>query len=344
MTNNKCVLPFINYDYQSNSPCCILQKYDDGKDRGELLADHTANKKSRFCEGCWKTEEVWGIESKRQQYNRLYEQYLEQTHNDVKLNIIPVGNVCNLSCLTCGPNASTGWFKKYNFINNTKLKHTLEQNINTENLKDIKGVEHIEFIGGETLQSQSLWDYLKIMDKSVSFSLQTNGTVVLTQEQVDLLNTFQTFNICFSIDGTNKIFEYLRQPANWESTLSNMKRYADFFGRKKLSYYITVSNLNIFYIDEIVIELFKVLPLPPKINFVHWPPEFAYNNLPVDLGKIVEGRNPGFFKKRKINWTGTKDSLQRSISNLAKQDEFSGLKFSDSLPEVYEMINDFVKK
>lgn len=343
MVDNKCVLPFINHDYQSNSPCCILQKYKDKTDRDELIADHTANKKSRFCEGCWKTEDV-GIESKRQRYNRIYKQYLKQTHNDVKLNIIPVGNVCGLSCITCGPNSSTGWFKKYNFINNTTSKYTVEQNIKTENLKDIKNLEHIEFIGGETLQSQSLWDYLKVMDKNVSFSLQTNGTIILTQEQINLLKTFQTFNICFSIDGYNKIFEYLRQPANWQATVTNIRRYADFFGRNKLSYYITVSNLNIFYIDTIAIELFKVLPIPQMLNFAHWPAEFSYNNLTSNLGKIVEKRNPGFFKKRKINWTGTKTSLQKTISNLTKQDEFSGMRFSDSLPEVYQLINDFVKK
>lgn len=343
MIDNKCVLPFINHDYQLNSPCCILQKYKDKTDRSELIADHTANKKSRFCEACWKTEDT-GVESKRQQYNRLYKPYLKQTRKDIKLNIIPVGNVCGLSCITCGPGPSTGWFKKYNFINNTPPKRDVEQNIKTENLKDINNVEHIEFIGGETLQSQSLWDYLKIMDKNVSFSLQTNGTIILTQEQINLLNTFPTFNICFSIDGYDKIFEYLRQPAKWQSTAINIRRYADFFGRNKLSYYITVSNLNIFYIDTIAIELFKVLPIPQMLNLVHNPTEFSYNNLTSELGKIVEKRNPGFFKKRKINWTGTKNSLQKTLSNLTKQDEFSGMRFSDSLPELYQLINDFVKK
>lgn len=344
MIENKCVLPFISHDHQANKPCCSLVKYDDEKDRNELITDHIANKKSRFCERCWKAEELEGIESKRQQYNRLYKQYEKQTHYDVKLKVIPVGNVCNLSCITCHPDVSTGWFKKYNFMNNTKLKYTVEQNIQTEDIKDVNGVEHIEFIGGETLQSQSLWDYLKIMDKNVSFSLQTNGTVILTQEQIDLLNTFQTFNICFSIDGYDKIFEYIRQPAKWQSTVSNIKRYAEFFGSKRLSYYTTVNNLNIFYIDAIVLELFKVLPIARDLNFVHWPAEFSHHNLPSELGKIVEARNPGFFKKRKINWSGTKKSLQRTMSNLAKQDEFSGLEFSDHLPEVYQMINDFVKK
>jgi len=342
--DNKCILPFINNDYQSNSPCCILQKYNDKTDRSELITDHTNNKKSKFCEACWKAEDT-GVKSKRQQYNMLYKQHLNQTHRDVKSNVIPVGNVCGLSCITCGPGPSTGWFKKYNFINkNNPSKYTVEQHIKTENLKDINNIEHIEFIGGETLQSQSLWKYLKTMDKNVSFSLQTNGTIKLTQEQINLLNTFPTFNICFSIDGYDKIFEYLRQPAKWQSTVTNIRHYAELFGRNKLSYYITVSNLNIFYIDTIVIELFKVLPVPQMLNLVHWPAEFSYDNLTPEIGKIVQKHNPCFFKTKKIEWKGTSHSLTLFTDNLKKQDEFSGLKFSDQLPDLYQLINDSVNK
>ena len=340
---NKCVLPFIKHDYQSNSPCCILQKYKDETDRGELIKDHANNKKSKFCEACWRTEHS-GVESKRQQYNSLYRQYLNQTHRDVKLNVIPVGNVCGLSCITCGPGASTAWFKKHNFMYESLFKFKVIQNIKVENLKDISNVDHIEFIGGETLQSQALWQFLQTIDKNTSFSLQTNGTVKLTREQLGLLNTFPNFNICFSIDGYDKIFEYLRQPAEWQSTSTNIRHYAKLFGRNKLSFYITVSNLNIFYIDSIVIELFKVLPISQMLNLVHNPEEFAFNNLTPEIGKIIEKRNPGFFKAKKIEWTGTSQSLTQLLGNLKKQDEFSGLQFSKQLPELYQLINNTTKK
>ena len=340
---NKCVLPFINHDYQTNSPCCILQKYNDKTDRSELIADHKNNKKSKFCEACWRSEDT-GVESKRQHYNRLYKQYLKQTHNDVKLNVIPIGNVCNLSCITCNPFSSTGWMKKHNFLHNNNTKFKINKDIKITDLANISNVDHIEFIGGETLQSQSLWQYLKTIDKNTSFSLQTNGTVKLTQEQIDLLNSFKSFNICFSIDGYDKVFEYLRQPAVWQSTATNIRHYAELFGRNKLSFYITVSNLNIFYIDTIVIELFKVLPVRQMLNLVHNPKEFAYDNLTPEIGKIVEKRNPGFLKTKKIEWTGTTQSLRLLIDNLKKQDEFSGLLFSKQLPELYQLIYNTINK
>ena len=99
---------------------------------------------------------------------------------------------------------------------------------------------------------KSFWKYLEQMNKNISFSCQTNGTVDLSKNQIDLLNTFTKFNICFSIDGVGKIFDYIRQPATWQTVHNNIKKYASYFNKKRLSFFITVSNLNIFYIDSIM--------------------------------------------------------------------------------------------
>lgn len=339
MSYNKCVLPFINYDYQWSSPCCILTKeYNDIQDRETLINDHLNNKRSKFCDACWKTEAV-GIESKRQQYNRIYSQYIDQNIRDVKLNVIPVGNVCNLYCITCGSFNSTAWIKKSIFAYNTQSKFSVNPDIRLNDVKNIDQMTHIEFIGGETLQSQSFWKYLEIMNKNINFSLQTNGTVSLSQKQIDLLKTFKKFSICLSIDGYDRIFEYLRQPAKWPMVKNNIQNYIKLFGRGCLSYNFTVSNLNIFYIDKIMIELFKLLPTTITITFVHRPAEFCYNNLTPYIGKAVEQHNPGFFKNKKINWIGTKESLQKTLENLKKQDSYSRLNFKDHLPEVYDLIH-----
>jgi uncharacterized Fe-S cluster-containing radical SAM superfamily protein len=341
--NNKCVIPFIGYDYQKNKPCCYLRNYNDKKHQTELLNDHQNNKKSRFCKLCWEDEKI-GLNSKRQRYNTNYKNYLNQTHRELKIATISVGNICNLSCVTCSAYYSTSWIKKHNFIYNNETKFDINKDVNISEIKNIHTLDHIEFIGGETLQSRSFWEYLKILDKKTSFSIQTNGTVKLTQQQIDLLKSFSTFNICFSIDGHHKIFEYLRQPANWQNVVNNIKIYKELFGIFRLSYYLTISNLNIFYIDTIMLELFKVLSLSAGLNLVNTPIEFAHNNLPIEIGKIVEKNNPGFFKNKNINWIGTPNLLQKTLENLKKQDEFSGLKFSDSFPELYQTINDFLKK
>ena len=334
---NKCVLPFISYDYQKNSPCCLLKNYNHKLDQQELINDHKNNIKSKFCINCWKSE-IAGVYSKRQHDNNLYKKYIKQEHRDVKLSVIPVGNICNLNCITCGPESSTGWIKKYNFMHSKPTTYKIQKDINISDVKNIDKLDHVEFIGGETLQSRSFWNYLEKMNKNISFSCQTNGTVELSKKQIDLLNTFTKFNICFSIDGVGKIFDYIRQPADWQIVQSNIKKYATYFGNNKLSFLITVSNLNIFYIDCITINLFKLLPVPSMINLVHSPDEFCHSNLIPSIGKIVEKQNPAFFKKRKIKWDGTKQSMKKMLENITIQDAFSRRKLSAYLPEVFDLI------
>ena len=334
---SRCVLPFISFDYQYVSPCCKLQKYNDLTDRNKLINDHKANIKSKFCTSCWQTEGT-GVESKRQAYNKLYSKYKNINERNLKHLVIPVGNVCNLACVTCGPFASTGWIKKSQFMQRDDVDVKVIQGIKNVEQQKLDNVEHIEFIGGETLKSASFWNYLKTFPKHINFSIQTNGTIILDKNQIDLLNSFENFNICFSIDGYGKIFEYLRQPAKWDSTVRNLKKYVQHFGLNKLSYLITISNLNILYIDKIVMELYKAVPCKFDFTLVDSPDIFAIDNLTPNIGKIIEQNNPMFFKKRKIKWSGTKKNLQDTLFNLEKQDEFSKLKFNKHLPDLAELI------
>ena len=342
---NKCVLPFINQDYQFDVPCCILDDFKADRDTDQLLDDHRNNRQSRFCDGCWKTEAL-GIKSKRQIANETYKENLAQTERSVSTAVIPIGNVCNLYCVTCNPMVSTSWIKKYQNVYFDLSQGRAEKfkemkvitDIKSSDVRDIHKIKHIEFIGGETLKSASLWNYLSILDKDKSFSLQTNGTVELTQKQIELLSSFKNFNICFSLDGYGKIFEYLRQPAKWNQVRDNIKQYIKNFGIDHLSTYVTISNLNVLYIDDIVLHLFKLLPRKAELNLVTYPPEFAYDNLAKHVGTEVEKNNPVFFKKKTVEWSGTSSSLVKMMDNLERQDRFSKLKFADHLPELFSLL------
>lgn len=342
---NKCVLPFIALDYTNNSPCCLLKNkdgtsWDNTKsDIKDLIHAHKFGVKTSFCNQCWESEDV-GITSKRQQYNIYYKKYVNHDERLIKKLTIPVGNVCNLYCVTCGPGLSTSWIKKQmsSAQRNIYRNYDVITQVNPRDIENIKDAEHVEFIGGETLKSFSLWTHLSNMGKSTSFSLQTNGTVALNKKQVELLKSFENFNICFSVDGYGKIFEYIRQPAKWTEVCSNIDRYINYFGKDKLSIYLTMSNLNILYIDKIMIELFKLLPTKIELNLVSDPYELSYKNLPEHVGKIVEERNPGFFKNKKIKWAGTNKSISVMKQNLQAQDKFSGLSKEKFLPELFDLI------
>lgn len=336
---NKCVLPFIGQDYQSDSPCCLLENYDK-ESLQKLLDDHNSGVKSEFCRQCWDQESVGGS-SKRLLYNDLYSRHLSQSQRSVKISVIPVGNLCNLHCVMCHTGASTGWWKKHASMypeKNTGKPKELILDIDHAQIDAMEDLEHVEFIGGETLKSFSLWKLLSRMKKTTGFSLQTNGTVELNDSQTQLLKSFDKCNICFSLDGYGKIFEYIRQPAKWDQVRENVKRYINDFGRDRLSIYLTVSNLNILYMDKIMFELYKLLPTKIELNFVVDPVRFHYKNLPEQVGKIAEQRNPGFFKNRKIEWIGTEKSISDMKQNLEAQDRFTGLSKENHLPELFDLI------
>ena len=271
-------------------------------------------------------------------YNNIYSSQLYSDSRVLKTAVVPVGNKCNLYCVMCGPNFSTAWFKKHRAMGVGKKWEKKDVIKDTIADIDLDSFQHLEFIGGETLLSNELWDRLAKLKKSVKFSLQTNGTVKLNANQIALLNSFDDFNICFSIDGYKNIFEYIRQPAKWDQVIENISEYKKYFGLGRLSTYCTINNLNILYVDSMMIEIFKLLPSKIDLNVVYDPSEFGLNNLPPKVGKIIESKNPVFFRKNKIIWKGSPDSKKALLDNLEKQDRFSKLRWADYLPELHNLL------
>jgi hypothetical protein len=346
--SNKCILPFIRYDFHANKPCCKINgaEYNHEKDYQKLLDDHKNNIQSKFCTHCWK-EEKNNIKSKRQRSNEQFKKYLDINESKIISVIIPTGNVCNLYCVTCCPTHSTGWSAKVKPMEKTEFYNrypipTPYNKITEAMLKKINwdDVKVVDFLGGETLMSKNLWNYLDFLKEDTSISLLTNGTVVLKDWQIKKCKKFKNLHICFSIDGIEKIFEYVRQPAKWKNVKNNILFYKNSFGKDRLSFHITISNLNIFYIDHIMLELLKILPVKCSFNMVDKPEEFAVNNLTKELGALVEKKNPIFFKNKKIDWNGTEESTSLFFKNIKLQEKFSRIYFKDCMPEYYKLIKE----
>lgn len=343
---NKCVLPFIRYDFRIKSPCCLLsKKYQHETHYQNLLDDHRNNRQSSFCDNCWKVEKSGG-KSERQKSNEHFKKHLHIDELQIKSLVIPTGNVCNLHCVTCGISSSSSWRPKVEFMagynkmfnkDNQSVFNLIPQqfeNINWQHIEDI------EFLGGETLMSKNLWRVLDSVKDVTVISLLTNGTIILKDWQIELLKKKQKLHICFSVDGFGKIFEFLRQPAKWEHVYNNILQYKKYFGNNRLSFNVTVSNINIFYIDEILKKLIKILPSKSTLNFVENPIEFSSNNLTKEQGKLLELRNPNFFKNKKIQWTATELSIEKFIKNIKLQEKFSQIYVKDYLPEYFEIIKE----
>lgn len=192
-------------------PCCRfktpIQKFDGNvvnilnSAEYQALRDHEGP-----IAGCAKCdyEETLGKESLRQQFNKQYDT------ETVKLEFLEVGldNICNLTCDGCWEEFSSSWAKKTN------------TNIIVRSSDDIKElpdtVNKILFLGGEPLMTTRHIKLLKIANRpALDVTYNTNGTFLLDEATIELLNDCKHVKFILSVDGYGELNDKVRSGSSW---------------------------------------------------------------------------------------------------------------------------------
>lgn len=189
---------------------------------------------------------------------------------------IKAGNRCNLACRICGLWNSAKWLKetfdlkKLNDPSYPDFKSSYEFNYNQQakwidnidfwqNIDMFEDVKVIHIMGGEPLMIEEHYEMLKaIIDRYDASKIwlwyNTNGTVIPTAEQEEILNKFGAVHWSLSIDDFGDKFDYQRKGAVWGEVKNNLEY---FFSRP--NYYSTIdATINIFNIAtlrEFILEL-----------------------------------------------------------------------------------------
>jgi hypothetical protein len=143
-------------------------------------------------------------------------------------------------------------------------------------------------------------------------SFVTNGNIIPTHEQIEILRHFSDINCCVSIDGIGKSFEYIRYPLRWENLQANLKIYREIFTEVNVSF--TVSNLN-YYDRSNIIQWFQDQKLLYIENYVSFP---AWFNHQVDPSHEL--------------WP-------QFVQEIKRQDKLKGINIRDYLPYVADLID-----
>jgi sulfatase maturation enzyme AslB (radical SAM superfamily) len=325
---NFCVLPWyskeINLKNNRETVCCWLTS---PVDLLQLKQEFINGGKPASCNKCWKLEDS-GQESRRQMENRFLDYALDR---DIELIAedaatgksstlvyqFELGSLCNSTCITCGPNSSTAW---QNLLGQQiSIKH---ENIQVDQIFDVrkhsidwKNVKRINLLGGEPLLIDKSFDILEMLlaaeNTKCLVSFTTNGSVKLTKKHIDLFSKFNNISCCISIDGIDKMFEYLRYPLLWDQVVENLKKYRAIFQEVVVSY--TISNLNI-HDKQNTINWFNQQGLLYIENYVQYP---AYFNYTVQPGHRLW---PQFVKQ------------------IAAQDKFKGISVDDYVPYLSNLL------
>jgi len=331
----------------------------------EIRESFLNGEKHESCKYCW-LEEDSGKESKRQ---RDLKTWPLLNNKDLKVQFLDInmGNICNIKCRTCGPYNSTSWFKEvfeieyfkqmYHHVQKIDI-HDEDSKLWIEIEKCLPNLLHIDFYGGEPLLVDKQWEILQIaikknVAKNISIHYNTNGTI-WDKSKTDILKHFKFVQIDFSIDGIDSQNYYIRYPAKWENVLKNFKiltKLSKELTNFKISCCITVSSLNIFYINSII-EYIQKININIYLNLVHQPLPYCITNIPENIKKEITKKpllsDDNFFYRKwfedVINFMNYKKCNEDDWLEFLKVtkilDESRKQDFKITFPEFYKIIND----
>jgi MoaA/NifB/PqqE/SkfB family radical SAM enzyme len=215
------------------------------------------------------------------------------------------GSICNLACVTCGPDASTRWQKELGMLITPGNPRTIDQ----DTIIAAKKMTGVIICGGEPMLNFSAEIMLENLQSDQNVRVHFNGTVMPRQSFMDQSSRFERIQYCFSIDGVGKRFEYLRWPAKWDQVVQNILWLVETApDNVRFSVNITISQLNQNYQDEIVDWVNKTIPH----NRNGEKTVITYN----DAGNILTQKYLDTVdKKRNLNWRELFPLATASIPN-----------------------------
>lgn len=217
-------------------------------------------KRHSRCAVCWDAEAAGnasarsvGIENRSW---HLIQQDLEQTK--LRHLWIDSGSVCNLACRICQPKYSSSLYKEHKDRYGEVTVPITKTNVEYLITEDFSQIENIIILGGEPFLNL---DYCAVLEeiirqgradqcKLVFFS---NGTVRPSARVLEILSQFLQVVVFFSIDAVGDQFGYVRTNGVWQQVLDNIDYlYAAGIPQLQQNFHITVSALNVLYLDELL--------------------------------------------------------------------------------------------
>jgi sulfatase maturation enzyme AslB (radical SAM superfamily) len=344
MNNYFCVLPFFSYEASNfngkNTYCCRLAPGTNIKQVQESINNQ---QRSPACNTCWNLEDR-GQTSERQIHNRSFDFYLDRDLELIEQDALKEGhkskiiklttsNLCNGTCVTCGSDHSSAWASLENKKINYRVADTDQLDI------DWAQIVQLSFVGGEPLLEKKnfviLQKLIELNNTKCFVSIVTNGSIELSQSQLDILSKFTNLNICVSIDGTDKVFDYIRYPLSWNHLIFNLEKF------KKIAQHVSVScmisNLNILHYTKIV-NFFKSQNINYLCKQIEWPSYFSPGNLTTEFKQKVLSQNSEYHDQVESFLRcghSTPRSLMDFWKEIDRQDQLKNINIKDYLTDLW---------
>jgi sulfatase maturation enzyme AslB (radical SAM superfamily) len=322
-----------------------------------------------------------------------------RTESDGTINtdLIPVvyydlrfGNKCNLKCRSCGATDSNAWYGDqvkvwgdtyFDTAGDMKIikvdgKYQLENDIykwyenegfwnNLNN--EIPNIQHVYMVGGEPLLIKQQFDFLRKcieLGHADKIAIEYNSNIVnIPDISWDLWKNFRVIKVGASIDGVDKVNDYIRYPSRWKTIERNLKKLDKAEGNFELWLAITVQAMNILHLPEIfrwkAEQKFKRVNNTPwqpiaSLHPLHSPDFLSAQVFPTEVKVAIAEKLVG--AQFNENGEEAKALLDQYVSFMFQEDyshryykfweytnkldEIRDQKLQDYIPDLYELIGE----
>lgn len=317
MTKKLCILPFTQLSVDTNSNAKVCAYFDENNNLEPASIEEIdvfwkssymqsirdlmlSGQKVEACSSCYRAEDL-GHESYRLFFNKLYQSEFEEIvsntdnpsiYDKPKRLELRASNTCNLKCRMCSPHFSHLIAKE---VNDPYPVREITEELKQDLHEKIDYFEEISFLGGEpTIDKYSL-DYIKHIiasnrSQEIKLVITTNATT-LTKDLISDISKFKSCHFVLSIDGIDKLNEYIRYGSSWkiiEKNLEVLNQLSQINSQISSSTIMTVQNYNIFNIKEYLEYFSNYYSLDYskiRLNVLDGPEHLSIYSLPKHIRK-----------------------------------------------------------
>ena len=258
------------------------------------------------CHTCYELENGKGgfdIISDRIFYIREFKKNTPDTYqiNNFDLQTIDVRwtNLCNFSCVYCGPEFSSKWVDELN----VKQEVPTDERLNDFKeyiFKHAKNLKHVYLAGGEPLLMKENLELLKELNPEVNLRINTNLSKVDTKI-FETICQFKNVHWTVSVETIEDEYEYIRFGGKWKDFLDNLNVIKELDHKISFNMLWFLLNYNsvfdcIDYLKDFGFHnnsfIVGALLTPEYLNIRHLPNE-VLDPLKVKLESKIN-KNPGY--------------------------------------------------
>ena len=239
------------------------------------------------CEWCWhdykETGHAWRDISNIWKNTSIKNILLQTKHYNIPSQfVLTFDNICDQSCLYCGPENSTKWAKELNDRKNIGINQNIKKQIDalTKWLATVSGEFTFQILGGEPTYSHNFYYFLEqlklnniLENSNITMSITTNGNTIKSsmEKLLKIINSASwKWHIGLSNEACGEIGENIRYGLNMKRFENNLKLYLNTPNISRIVFSPTMNALNVKNFHEYIKLMHSIILSTNKEKEITW--------------------------------------------------------------------------